>query len=163
MNQSHQGNYFPSKSHWMVKILLLKNSTCYLRRRTTTLRCERTQSYAFKLSSKRRHTHTKLQNAPAAPIHTSQRVNAESRQWHWRQTDLWWRHLHFMHFSGSKELEGEDFDETGGEDKGVICFWWRSQIYREGSTGSTAQSRWTLHQTGYSVMPERKEKSDVPL
>jgi len=44
-------------------------------------------------------------------------------------------------------LEGEDFEKTKGKHEGVI-FLSRFQIYREGVTDYTAQSRGTLHTDG---------------
>lgn len=44
-------------------------------------------------------------------------------------------------------MEGEDFEKTKGKHEGVV-FLSRFQIYREGVTGYTAQSRVTLHTDG---------------
>lgn len=47
----------------------------------------------------------------------------------------------------AQDLEGEDFGKTKGKHEGVI-FLSRFQIYREGVTDYTAQSRVTLHIDG---------------
>ena len=45
-------------------------------------------------------------------------------------------------------MEGEGFEETKGKHGGVIFLLARIQIYREGVTDYTAQSRVTLHTDG---------------